>query len=89
MSEMLSQVLALMGLRNRRTILKRNKQLLQDNLTLLGEFFHKFAGLFQWSEPDASSITFPQLASGDMQSDLSTVFPAWSSWFLALTDATS
>ena len=37
-----------MGLRNRHKILKDNKQLLQDNLALLSDFFQHYEGLFVW-----------------------------------------
>lgn len=58
------QVLALMGLRNRSTILARNHCLIQQNLALLRDFFKRHINQFEWAEPAGSSVAFPRLISG-------------------------
>jgi aspartate/methionine/tyrosine aminotransferase len=56
-----SEILALIGLRSRDQILKRNKEIISMNLTLLNSFFKRFKGIFEWHEPVAGPIAFPKL----------------------------
>ena len=53
-----------MGLRNRDATLKRNMDIIQNNLALLQTFFQKHAEQLQWCVPSGSSVAFPRLISG-------------------------
>ena len=51
-----SEFLAGVALRNRKTILDRNLQIIQNNLKCYDVFFDKFADLFSWYRPNAGTI---------------------------------
>jgi aspartate/methionine/tyrosine aminotransferase len=55
-----SEILALMGLNARESILARNLQIIRANLELAGAFFERHADLFRWLPPEAGSVAFPQ-----------------------------
>ncbi|MDD3890104.1 MAG: aminotransferase class I/II-fold pyridoxal phosphate-dependent enzyme [Syntrophomonadaceae bacterium] len=54
-----SEYLARIALKNRGRILKRNFQIIENNLALLDAFFKKYNELFDWYRPDAGPIAFP------------------------------
>jgi len=54
-----SEVLALMALRAKETILARNLGIVQANLALAEPFFARHAGLLRWLPPQAGSVAFP------------------------------
>lgn len=55
-----SEALARIALRNRHTILARNRALLRDNLAELSRFFGAYPELFEWAPPDGSCVAFPR-----------------------------
>ena len=55
-----SERLAMIVLRNRKSILERNRALLTKNLATLGEFFADYPELFQWTAPDGGCIAYPR-----------------------------
>lgn len=56
-----SEILALIALRARETILTRNREIVLHNLRLLDRFFADWADIFSWVRPRAGSIAFPRL----------------------------
>ncbi|MCB9791033.1 aminotransferase class I/II-fold pyridoxal phosphate-dependent enzyme [Candidatus Nomurabacteria bacterium] len=56
-----SEVLAIMALRAKDRILKRNLDLIENNLKVLDEFFAKHTKFFDWHKPKAGPIGFPTL----------------------------
>lgn len=58
-----SEALALIALRARDTIIKRNLDIIQTNLALLDEFFHRYPTIFSWVKPKAGPILFAELLS--------------------------
>jgi aspartate/methionine/tyrosine aminotransferase len=56
-----SEILALIALRARETIVARNRKILTDNLNYLDRFFARWTGVFEWIRPKAGSIAFPRL----------------------------
>ena len=59
-----SEVLALIGLRARRTIVAEHRQLIAANLRLLDDFFARRSDLMTWTRPKAGTIGFPRLRDG-------------------------
>ena len=57
-----AEVLALIALRARDTVLARNRAIVEANMLLLDGFFEKWAGTFDWVRPRGGSIGFPRLA---------------------------
>ena len=57
----LSEFFAILALRNRSIIIKRNLDIISHNLNLLDKFFNKYKDLFKWIKPKAGSIAFPRL----------------------------
>ena len=55
-----SEVLALIALRARETLIARSRQIIQDNLRTAREFFAAHERLFTWLEPQGGSIAFPE-----------------------------
>jgi aspartate/methionine/tyrosine aminotransferase len=55
-----SEILALMGLKAREQILRRNHQIIQQNLSLLDDFFRRHKNLFEWHRPAAGPVGFPK-----------------------------
>ncbi len=60
-SSALSEMAAIIALRNKEKILKGNVNLIESNIDHAKEFFSKRPDLFEWFEPSASSISFPKL----------------------------
>jgi aspartate/methionine/tyrosine aminotransferase len=56
-----SEVLALIGLRARDTVLRRSRDIVAANLDLLDAFFDDWADRFSWVRPRGGSIGFPRL----------------------------
>ncbi len=61
----LSEFFAILALRNKSIIIKRNLGIISDNLNLLDNFFNKYKDLFKWIKPKAGSIAFPRLLVND------------------------
>jgi aspartate/methionine/tyrosine aminotransferase len=56
-----SEILALIGLRARDTVLARSRSIVEANLALLDLFFERWAGTLSWGRPRGGSIGFPRL----------------------------
>jgi aspartate/methionine/tyrosine aminotransferase len=56
-----SEFLSLIALRQRETIVRRNLDIIQQNLTLLDDFFVRYESRIDWKRPRAGSIGFPRL----------------------------
>ena len=56
-----SEVLALIGLRARDTVLARSREIVRANLERLDAFFDDWADRFTWNRPRAGSVGFPRL----------------------------
>ena len=56
-----SELLALIGLRARDTVLRRSHDIVEANLTRLDAFFDDWADRFSWVRPRAGSVGFPRL----------------------------
>jgi aspartate/methionine/tyrosine aminotransferase len=56
-----SEVLALIGLRARDTVLGRSRAIVSANLERLDVFFDEWADRFTWARPRAGSVGFPRL----------------------------
>lgn len=62
-----SELLTAIALRNRRVLLERNLQIVENNLPLIDEFFERHAELLDWVRPSAGSIGFPRVTGlGDV-----------------------
>ena len=64
-----SEFLATLALRNKDHLLKRNLDIIKDNLQLLEIFFHDYAHWFQWHKPCAGPLVFPCLTADDVDDD--------------------
>ncbi len=63
-----SERLAMIVLRNRDLILKRNRDRLRQNLETLETFFADYSDLFKWSRPDGGCIAYPKyIGRGDVE----------------------
>ena len=56
-----AEILALIGLRARDTVLARSRTIIDTNLGLLDEFFARRSDRFRWVRPRGGSIGFPRL----------------------------
>ncbi|MCK5097777.1 MAG: aminotransferase class I/II-fold pyridoxal phosphate-dependent enzyme [Desulfobacteraceae bacterium] len=56
-----SEILAIMGLRSKNEIIKKNLELIKTNLNLLDAFFENYNSIFEWHRPIAGPIAFPRL----------------------------
>src|SRR5688500_3354089 len=56
-----SEILALIGLRARETVLARSRGLVAANMGRLDAFFEEWADRFTWVRPRAGSVGFPRL----------------------------
>jgi aspartate/methionine/tyrosine aminotransferase len=56
-----SEVLSVMALRAKDKILRRNHEIIHDNLKLLEDFFSTYNKRFEWIRPKAGPICFPKL----------------------------
>ena len=55
-----SEILALIALRARGTIISRSREIIRANLETAREFFLRHQELFSWLEPAGGSIAFPR-----------------------------
>lgn len=60
-----SEFLAGVAIRNRKEILARNLQIVQQNLILLDTFFTKYSSLFSWNPPIAGPVGFVKMNFDD------------------------
>lgn len=60
-----SEFLAEVALRNRMSILTRNRMVLKNNVRLLDEFFSRHGKQFEWRRPKAGPVAFPRLLNGE------------------------
>ncbi len=58
-----SEILALIALRARETVLARSRVIVTGNLVHLDRFFREWSGVFQWDRPRAGSVAFPKLVA--------------------------
>lgn len=56
-----SEFLSGVALRNRKTILDRNLQIIQNNLVGYDRFFEKYTDLFSWYKPNAGPVAFVKM----------------------------
>jgi aspartate/methionine/tyrosine aminotransferase len=56
-----SEILSLIVLRNKETIISRHLKRIERNLALLDSFFTKYKHLFSWVRPQAGTIGFPKI----------------------------
>lgn len=61
-----SEFLAEVAMRNRQRLIERNFGIIQQNLSILDDFFARHAGLFSWVRPRAGSMAFPRFLGGDV-----------------------
>ena len=59
-----SEILALMALRARATLLERAREIIQRNLGHLDRFFADWRGTLEWTRPRAGTIAFPHFVDG-------------------------
>jgi aspartate/methionine/tyrosine aminotransferase len=64
-----SEILALIGLRAKETILRRHRERIARNLALLDAFFGRRADSFSWIRPKAGTIGFPGLLRAEPVAD--------------------
>ncbi len=58
-----SEILALIALRARDTLLARNRAIVTGNMAQLDDFFERWTGVFEWVRPRGGSIGFPRLVA--------------------------
>jgi aspartate/methionine/tyrosine aminotransferase len=59
-----SEFFATLALRHRDAIFERNLKIIRKNLNDLNSFFNRHTQLFNWNEPKAGPIAFPQYLGG-------------------------
>jgi aspartate/methionine/tyrosine aminotransferase len=59
-----SEILALIALRARETVIGRSQEIIRANLRAARDFFRRHEALFTWLEPDGGSIAFPRFTGG-------------------------
>jgi aspartate/methionine/tyrosine aminotransferase len=55
-----SEILGIIALRAKETIITRNLAIIRENLRIAGAFFAAHSDRFRWIEPQAGSVAFPQ-----------------------------
>ncbi|MBI3884539.1 MAG: aminotransferase class I/II-fold pyridoxal phosphate-dependent enzyme, partial [Opitutae bacterium] len=60
-----SERLAVIALRAREKILRRNRDLATRNLAALDQFFGEFPALFDWRRPDGGVVAYPRYLGAD------------------------
>ena len=65
-----SEILALMALRARGSLLARARAIIQENLGHLDRFFADWKGTVEWTRPRAGTIGFPRFVDGTSTDDL-------------------
>jgi aspartate/methionine/tyrosine aminotransferase len=62
-----SEILAIAALRCRDRLLRRNRQIMADNLAALDDFFERNHEIVEWVRPASGTVAFPRLkAAGDV-----------------------
>jgi len=56
-----SEFLAIIALKNKEKIIKRNLDIIQNNLKLLDEFFKDYSNWFEWIKPKAGTLALVKL----------------------------
>ncbi|MET1231560.1 MAG: aminotransferase class I/II-fold pyridoxal phosphate-dependent enzyme, partial [Candidatus Limnocylindrales bacterium] len=64
-----SEILAIIGLRAKESVLARSRAIVAVNLGLLDDFLIEHAAAFRWVRPRAGSIGFPRLTRPDTTAD--------------------
>ena len=62
------EFLAEVAMHNRPKLVRRNLEIIKQNVTRLEEFFSRYADRFSWVRPRAGSIAFPRYLAGDVES---------------------
>ena len=62
-----SEFLAEVAIRNRQRLSARNLGIIQENLSVMDDFFSRHASLFSWIRPQAGSMAFPGYRGGDVE----------------------
>jgi aspartate/methionine/tyrosine aminotransferase len=62
-----SEFLAEVAMRNRHILIERNLGIIKNNLEVMDEFFAHHSSLFTWVRPQAGSMGFPKLLTGDIE----------------------
>ena len=57
------EVLATIAMRNAETLLKRNHEIILENLKIAEAFFKKHRKMFKWIQPNGGALAFPKLLS--------------------------
>ncbi len=57
----LSEFFSILVLKNKEYVIKRNLNLIENNLKLLDKFFNDYNHLFEWVKPQAGVIGFPRI----------------------------
>ena len=60
-----SEMLAIIALRARDTILARNRKLVLENTAVAADFFSRHAGLFEFTAPDGGCVCFTRYNGAD------------------------
>ena len=60
-----SEQLAIIALKAREQILKKNRQLVTESCNKLNEFFQSFPELFDWQAPDGGCVAYPRYLGKD------------------------
>lgn len=67
-SPLICERLALLAVRHRDRLHERNRAIIDENLTVLGEFFDRHPGFLAWRHPRSGPIAFPRyLGPGSVQ----------------------
>jgi aspartate/methionine/tyrosine aminotransferase len=61
-----SEFLSIIALKHRQQIIDRNLGVIKDNLVRLNDFFKRYDHLFNWKQPKAGPIAFPELKNGNV-----------------------
>lgn len=60
-----AEILSLISLRNKGKILRRNNDIVMDNLKLLDQFFIEYSKLFEWVRPQGGCVGFAKYKGAD------------------------
>jgi len=63
-----SEFLAEVVMRHRQKLIDRNLYIIKHNLSVMDDFFQRYANLFSWIRPSAGSMAFPRYLGGDVES---------------------
>jgi len=62
-----SEFLAEVAMRNRQKLAERNLNIIRANLTVIDDLFTRYSHFFSWVRPQAGSMGFPRLRTGDVE----------------------